>query len=85
VERYQRRFKSGFVSGAQIVSALIDRFRRTGRCPSLTEKIEDETDIAVLNGMQAACGARGQELTMEEIEAFARRRVELRKGRHNGA
>lgn len=67
------------------MSALLDHYRHTGKCPTLIEKIEHETDLAVLNGMQASCGARGQELTMQEIEAFSRRRVELRKGEHNGA
>jgi hypothetical protein len=63
------------------VSALLDRFRRAGQRPTLIDKINDETCIDTLNGMQMACGARGQELTIEEIQAFARRRVELRKER----
>ncbi len=63
------------------MSAILDRFRRTGQRPTLIDKIEEETCLDTLNGMQRAIGARGQELTMDEIQAFARRRAELRKGR----
>jgi hypothetical protein len=61
------------------MSPLLDLYRRTGRRPTLIDKIEAEESLDELNGMQMSCGARGQELTIDEIEAFARRRAELKK------
>lgn len=58
------------------MTRLIDLFKRTGRV-TLIDKISDTSCPQTLDAMQAACGARGQMLTDDEIAAFARRRVEL--------
>jgi len=62
------------------MSALLERYRRTGQRPTLAEKVRAETSLAELDAMQAHCGARGRELSDDERAAFALRRIELRAG-----
>lgn len=52
----------------------------SGETITLTDKIEAETDLEVLNAMQKAVNASDHEITMPELHAFARRRAELQKG-----
>lgn len=58
---------------------LVATFLATGRLPSLEDKIAAETDVEDLNHLQRGASAR-RELTVAEIQAFARRRAEIRKG-----
>lgn len=61
-----------------VLSNLVLRARQGERI-TLIDKIRDEEDIDVLDGMRAACGARGRVLTDEEIWAFQERRFHLMK------
>lgn len=70
---------SGSSRGAGL--PFVERFRETGRGPSLAEKLETAGSTEELDGMVAAIGARGQELTTEERAAAARRRAVLAAGR----
>ena len=63
------------------MSQLLARYRTTRQRQTLTDKVRAETCLATLDAMQAACGARGQELNADELQAFTLRRAELMKGR----
>lgn len=66
--------------GVGVMSRFLDEYRRGGPRPTLADKIGQVSDIDELDGMRAACGARGQVLSEDERAAFARRRAELQKG-----
>lgn len=61
-----------------MTKTLLDR-HRNGEAITLIRKIEAETSLVELNAMQKAIGERGEDLTIQELQAFARRRAELRK------
>ncbi len=61
------------------MTAPLVAMARAGRTVTLIDKIEHETDLEILNGMQRGRNKYGPELTTEEIQAFARRRAELRR------
>lgn len=48
---------------------------------TLLYKIEHEADLDELNLMQKGRNKYGPELTVEEMQAFARRRAELKRAR----
>lgn len=60
---------------------LLARYRTTGQRPTRLDGVAACTSVEELDGMVAAIGARGEELTDAERAAVAVRRAELGKGK----
>lgn len=62
------------------MSDLINIWHAKGKV-SLIDKINHETDPVVLDAMRRSCLQRQRQITPDEMQAFARKRAELMKGK----